>query len=147
MKTFRNHDLKKYNFLRINAKAECFYIPGSEEELVSLLKQYKKCHIVSGGTNILIDDGKPLKNPVIYMGEINSDITFDGSNRIFTVGASAKIQNVIDFINDKGYGGFEYLYHLPGAMMGGVAVMNAGLARSSNKQIADFIVSVKVFDG
>jgi|WetSurMetagenome_2_1015567.scaffolds.fasta_scaffold288582_1 UDP-N-acetylmuramate dehydrogenase len=147
MKIYQNHILRKYNYLRINAIAEKFFVPENEGELISLMKRHKQCHIIGGGTNILIDDCKPLKNPVIYMGEINMGIKFDENSRTFTVGASERIQKVIDFINEKGYGGFEYLYHLPGAMMGGVAVMNAGLDRNSHKQIAEFIVSVTVFDG
>lgn len=72
--------------------------------------------------------------------EFNKEFVYheDGN---FTVGASIRLQRLINTVNQYGYGGIEYLYSVPG-LTGGAILMNAGGARSEGKQISDFIVSV-----
>jgi UDP-N-acetylmuramate dehydrogenase len=74
--------------------------------------------------------------------------SFDSSieklkNGQFKVGASTRLQKLINTINEHGYGGIEYLYSVPG-LVGGAVVMNASRGREYQKFISDYIVSVVV---
>lgn len=138
----KNEQLNKYVTIKMGGIAENFYIPESVSELINLVKKIEEYYIISGGSNILMNDKKIFKN-VISMSKVNLQIELLSDDKIF-VGASVRIQKVIKTLNKWGLGGFEFLYSLP-AMMGGIIYMNAGRG-SDKKSISDFIYSVKVFD-
>ena len=147
MKIEHNVDLSKKTTFHIGGIATNFYIPTNEKELINLIKKIKneKFYILSGGSNLLINDKKKFKH-VIYMGKVNNEILKQEKN-IFYIGCSLRIQKVIKTINSYGYGGIEELYSLP-AMFGGIIYMNAGIG-AKNKSlftISKFINSVKVYN-
>ena len=145
----REVDLSKKTTFKIGGIAKHFFIPESELELIELIKKLKKrnesWYILSGGSNLLINDEKKFDN-VIYMMNIDTNIKMieDG---YFYIGASNRIQKVIQEINKFGYGGFEELFCLP-AMFGGIIYMNAGIGGRNNVRfnISDFVIKVKVLD-
>jgi len=65
----------------------------------------------------------------------------DGS---FYCGASVRLQKLIQYTNEHGYGGIEYLMSVPG-MVGGAVVMNAGRGRKHNQTISDYVVEVEIW--
>lgn len=144
-----NVNLASKTTFKIGGIAKNFYIPESDEDLVKLVETIKhndeKFYILSGGSNLLINDEKIFTN-VIYMEKVDTTIKIieDG---VFYIGASNRIQNVIREVNKQGYGGFEELFCLP-AMFGGIICMNAGIGGRNNVKfnISDFIIRVKVFD-
>ncbi len=142
-----NYSLIKYNTFHLNAVAKKFYIPENEKELVMLLKEIKnkneKYYILSGGSNILINENKEYEN-IIYMKNVDSNLIYFGDGK-FYIGASSRIQEVINFVNQNNYGGFEELYGLP-ALFGGVVYMNAGIGSRKNPlfNISEYIENVKV---
>lgn len=83
---------------------------------------------------------------VIDLGYFDTSIQELG-NGLYRVGASVRLQHVINTINKKGYGGMEYLYSVPG-LIGGAIVMNAGRGKKYKKSISDYVVSVEaICDG
>lgn len=148
MQTEHNVDLSKKVTFRIGGIAENFYIPESVEdlkELVIKLGSDNKYYILSGGSNLIINDSKKFEN-VIFMGKTDTSIE-DNGNGCFYAGASVRIQKLLSAVNEKGYGGFEELVGLP-ALMGGIIYMNAGIGGRTNAifNIADFVKRVKVID-
>jgi len=143
----KNVDLSKMTTFHIGGIAKKLYIPESVEELVELLKKLsdEDYYIISGGSNLLINDKKEYKN-VISMKKTDCSIKYL-ENSMFYVGCSNRIQKVINETNKLEYGGFEELYGLP-ALFGGIVYMNAGIGPEKNSlfTISDFIVRVKVYD-
>lgn len=134
--------------MKIGGYAEQFYIPENEEELTTIAQeiydQDQKVYILSGGSNLLINDRQFSR--VVYMHEACPEMTDLGEGR-FYIGASNRIQKVISFVNDAGYGGFEELVGLP-AFFGGIIYMNAGIGGGKNPlfTIGDFVESVRIWD-
>lgn len=147
MKKLSNYSLKVKNTFHIDGIAENYYVPEGEKELSELFNTIKseKFYILSGGSNILLDDSKKLKH-VIYMSEIDKNFKHI-SDGCFYIGASLRIQKVINNLNNLGYGGIEEMYSLP-AMFGGIIYMNAGIGKKNNSlfTISDFINKVKTFN-
>lgn len=133
-------DLSKYTTIKIGGIAKHFYIPESVYELQYIVKKLDKYWILGGGSNLLINDQDEFDN-VIYLKKMNNDIQMNGD--CFYVGASVSNQKLINYINEKGYGGIEYLYSVPG-LIGGAVVMNAGRGKKFNKSISDYLVKVEV---
>lgn len=134
--------------MKIGGYAEQFYIPESEAELTAIAQeiydQDQKVYILSGGSNLLINDRQFSR--VVYMHEACPEMTDLGEGR-FYIGASNRIQKVISFVNDAGYGGFEELVGLP-AFFGGIIYMNAGIGGGKNAlfTIGEFVESVRIWD-
>ena len=142
-----SYNLAPKNTFHINAMAQNFYIPESENELISLLLELEneELYILSGGSNILINDKKIYKN-IISMEKVDLSLTQINKD-LFYIGASNRIQNVLKFLNSLNYGGFEELVSLP-AMLGGIIYMNAGIGGEKNSKftISKFIKRVKVLE-
>lgn len=147
MKVKKREDLTNKNTMHLRATAQNFFIPENEEELQKLLVQLKgeKYFILSGGSNLLLDD-KTMYENVIYMGKVDSSLKKIGEEK-FYIGASNKISRVINYINSQGCGGFEELFCLP-ALFGGIIYMNAGIGGEKNIKfnISYFIDRVKVLN-
>ena len=140
------YDLINNNTFHMHAIVDNFYIPSSENELIKLLSEIDDNYLVlSGGSNILLDD-KKIYNNIIYMKDIDKTIKYLGKG-YFYLGCSNRIQKVINEINKRGYGGIEKLYTLP-AMFGGILYMNAGIGSCNNPlfTISDFVDEVKVLN-
>ncbi len=140
-----NEDLSKHTTFKTGGTAENFYIPESIDELSNILIEKPELYkyIISGGSNLLINDNRVFPN-VLYMSSVSNTIE-DMKNGTYYVGASVRIQKLIKQINADGYGGIEYLYSLP-ALLGGIVYMNAGRGKSHNQCISDYIISVDVIE-
>lgn len=138
--------LAKHTTFNIGGKAE-IVLPESEEELIHILRKCKKTNrkyrILGNGSNILIsDDG--LDELIIKITECCKEISVNG-NKV-RVGASVKLQKLINILVDNELGGIEYLYSVPGTV-GGAIYMNAGRGKKYNLAISDHLKSVKIYDG
>lgn len=144
-----NVDLRKKTTFHIGGVAQKFYIPENKNELIEIADRLynanKKLYIISGGSNLLINDNRVFSD-VISMSKACMELQ-DLDKGIFYIGASNKIQNVIKYLNNLGYGGFEELIGLP-ALFGGIINMNAGIGSKNNClfTISDFIIDVLVYD-
>ncbi|WP_308636705.1 FAD-binding protein [Paenibacillus silvisoli] len=143
MEILYNESLKTYTTVRIGGIAERLYIPESSEELISLLETLPDYYILSGGSNVLINDQKSFKNVILLK---KFDLTIENiGNGEYYVGASVRLQNLINTIHKDGYGGIEYLYSVPG-LVGGAITMNAGRGRPYGLNISDYVTHVHVYE-
>ncbi len=140
MKILENQSLGKYTTIRIGGTAKRFLIPESVDELINLVLKESPEYFIGGGSNLLVADRE--FDTVVSLKEFNPVLEFQG-NGIFKVGASVRLQCLINNINEEGYGGIEYLYSVPG-LVGGAVVMNAGRGRNYNQAISDYILSVDI---
>lgn len=144
MKKDYNVDLSKYTTFKVGGIARNFFVPESTEELIEIAKNLKSpLWYIGGGSNLLINDKKIFEN-VINLRCFNERIENRG-NGIFKVGASVRLQKMINAVNQEGYGGIEYLYSVPG-LVGGAIYMNAGRGRKFNQAISDYLIEVEVLD-
>jgi UDP-N-acetylmuramate dehydrogenase len=134
-----NEKLSKHVTIKIGGVASKYYIPENVAELSELIKQESDYKIISGGSNLLIND-KKIFPCVIDMKSCCQEFELLDSGEVF-VGASVRIQKLIKNLQELNLGGFEFLYSLP-ALFGGIIVMNAGRG-SDGKSIAKFIKSVR----
>jgi UDP-N-acetylmuramate dehydrogenase len=98
-------------------------------------------NLSGGGSNLLIAEREI--DCVISLREFNTKL--DLNEGIITVGASVRLQKLIQFANENELGGIEYLYSVPG-LVGGAVVMNAGRGRKFNQSISDYIVEVRYLE-
>lgn len=141
MKIENNVDLKKYTTFKMGGVAKKMYIPESEEDLIKLLTEKPQKYFIGGGSNLIINER--TFDEIVNLRLFNKEIKSLGDGH-FCVGASVRLQKLILFINNNGYGGIEYLFSVPG-LVGGATVMNAGRGKSYNLNIGDFVEEVKVF--
>lgn len=140
MKVLQNEPLAKYTTLKLGGTADALYIPETEDELIALVKEKKPRYFLGGGSNLLIPDR--ALDAVVYLKSFNTEIENRGDG-VFEVGASVRLQKLINTINDAGFGGIEYLISVPG-LVGGAVVMNAGLGHSRSDFISNYLESVRV---
>lgn len=137
------HDisLKKYTTFKMGGIAREFVTPENTEEMCNLIKEKKTKYLLGGGSNIVIS-GQSFDS-VVNIRQFNTKLEHMGDG-VYYVGASVRLQKLINYINDDGYGGIEYLYSVPG-LLGGAIYMNAGRGKAHNKSISDFVKRVEVF--
>lgn len=138
MKELENISLETYTTIKVGGVAKKLYVPETNDELIELIRNKKPKYYIGGGSNLLIANIE--FDTVVDLKEFNNiiDVKADG---VFIVGASVRLQRVINEINKHGFGGIEYLFSVPGTV-GGAVVMNAGRGKQYNKSISDYIDSV-----
>ena len=92
-----NEELKQYTTFKMGGIAKKFYIPESEEELVSLVRTLDNYKILGGGSNLLINNNGVFPN-VIYTKDFNKEIINKG-NGIYYFGSSVRLKKIINKIN------------------------------------------------
>lgn len=140
MKEIENQSLKQLTTVRIGGTARRFLVPESTEELLKTIITEHPKYFIGGGSNLLIADHS--FDTVVDLRSFNTEIHSNG-NGLYKVGASVRLQQLINQINSEGYGGIEYLYSVPG-LVGGAVAMNAGRGRKYKQTISDYILSVEV---
>lgn len=143
MQILNNESLKKYTTIKIGGEAEQLFIPENSDELIELIDSLPNYYILSGGSNVLINDQKKFEN-VILLKKFNDNLENLGDGRYY-VGASVRLQFLINHIHKEGYGGIEYLYSVPG-LIGGAIFMNAGRGRPYGVCISDYITHVHIYE-
>ena len=141
MKILYNESLKKYTTIKIGGIAKEMFIPENENELINVIMNHKDIRVLGGGSNLLINDRE--FDYILNLRDFNKTIEYLGDGKYF-VGASVRLQKLIIEINNKGNGGIEYLYSVPG-LVGGAVTMNAGGSKEQGWSISDHIVEVRVF--
>jgi UDP-N-acetylmuramate dehydrogenase len=141
MKILYNESLAKYTTVKIGGCAQNLFIPESVNELTELIDSFSKSeyYLIGAGSNILMNDEKVYKN-VVLLKNFDNSIRNLGDGK-YHVGASVRLQMLINEINRDGFGGIEYLYSVPG-LVGGAIVMNAGRGKQWNICISDYLTDV-----
>jgi len=139
-----NASLKDMTTVRVGGTAKRLVTPESEEELKTFIEEEHPEYFIGGGSNLLINDRE--FDLVVDLRSFNKEIK-DLGKGCFLVGASVRLQKAIDYVNEKGYGGMEFLYSVPG-LIGGAVVMNAGRGKAQHCNISKYIVAVNtITDG
>ncbi len=139
MKILENELLSKYTTVHIGGICKKMFIPETENELISLIDAGYNIYLLGGGSNLLISDR--VFDYVVNLRKFDEEI-MDLGDGCFKVGASVRLQKLIKTINEKEYGGIEYLYSVPG-LVGGAIVMNAGGGIEQGWSISDHVVEVR----
>lgn len=144
MKIYQDKFLRDYTTFKMGGLVKNIYYPETIEDLEQLEKLDHEVfqHILGGGSNILVNDGK-IFSGVICTKKLNNMVEKKGDNKYY-IGSGITLQKTIQIINNAGYGGIEYLYSVPGSI-GGAICMNAGRGREYKKSISDYIISVDYF--
>ncbi len=140
MIVLENESMIKHTTVRIGGVAKRFLIPEAVDELTSLIHDENPQFFIGGGSNLLISERE--FDLVVGMKRFNKDFQHLGEG-VFKIGASLRLQDMINRINEIGYGGPEYLYSVPG-LVGGAIVMNAGRGKKYPHSISDYIISIDV---
>lgn len=145
MKIKENCDLYQYNTMRLHSVADNVYFPESRDELINLIRDFKKkgtpYNIFSGGSNIVF--AEKVTTPLINLMELEKGIDYlEGG--LVKVGCSVRVQTLIRDLQKHGLGGIEYLFSVPSSL-GGAVYMNAGRGKSEGVAISDYLVEVEYF--
>ena len=135
-----HEDLSKYTTIRIGGIANRLLIPENRDELTEVIREKRPVFFIGGGSNLLISNG--ATELVVSLRDFDQSIESVGGGK-FRVGASVRLPKLIQYINEEGYGGIEYLCNVPG-LVGGAVAMNAGTGEKENKSISDYVISVDV---
>lgn len=145
MKIENNIDLFKYNTMRLHSIADVVYFPETREELVDLIKTFKKeempFYVFSGGSNIIF--AERVNTPLICLMDLDNSISYIDEVMV-KVGCSVRVQTLIRDLQRHGLGGIEYLFSVPSSV-GGAVYMNAGRGKSEKQAVSDYLVSVVFF--
>ena len=140
MKVIENQPLDQCTTVQIGGIAKKFLIPETADELLTIIQEEKPKYFIGGGSNLLI--AERTFDLVVGLGSFDTRLEYLGNGE-FRAGASLRLQKLINGINEREYGGPEYLYSVPG-LLGGAVVMNAGRGKKHRHSLADYIVSVDV---
>jgi UDP-N-acetylmuramate dehydrogenase len=136
-----NVQLAKFTTMKIGGEVKKLLFPENNLELLESVQRLEnKKYVISNGSNLLINDKKTF-DVVVHLKKLNCKIESLGNGK-YRVGASVRIQTLINHIHHDGYGGIEFLFSVPGYVGASVA-MNAGRGRPHNQNIADFVTGVE----
>ena len=136
--------MKNHTSIRIGGSMRAMCLPKSAEDLsllCNLLREFEtKLLIMGNGTNLLVDDSKPLEMITIKTTGI-SDMRLSGETEI-TAGAGASLSRLAVFARMHELSGLECAHGIPGTLGGAVAI-NAG---AYGMEMKDVVHSTSVFD-
>lgn len=140
-KVVRDAKLKKYTTFKTGGAVPCLFELDSEEKCVKLISTAARLglpyYILGNGSNIIADD-RGVDAVVFRLngGRISCE------NGVISCFAGVKLTALCNFALDKGLGGLEFAYGIPGSV-GGAVYMNAG---AYGGEIKDVILSVRAMD-
>lgn len=140
-----NISLKTLNTFGISTTAQYFTEISSEEEASQLvrdeIKNYSKCLILGGGSNVLFTDD--YKGLVIHQRIKGKEITEEDAEKcLVKVGAGEDWSSFVDYCVDRSWGGIENLALIPG-QVGATPVQNIG---AYGREVKDLIDSVETLE-
>ncbi len=137
-----DESLKKHTTFKVGGNAMCIAMPDTVEKAALLIKFLKennvKTYYLGNGSNTIFNDNG--FDGVIIKTSNLKDICINEEK--CTVGAGVSMTALSKNLQEKGLGGLEFLYGIPGNMGGGI-FMNAG---AYGGQISDCIQTVSYLD-
>lgn len=142
----RDEPLHKHTTMRIGGPAQLWFEPVDEEDLKAGLRFAHDRGIpvtfIGRGSNLLIRDGGIL-GICIHLGQPHfSRVEIDGE--LVTVGAGARLKQIVADARKHNLGGFEFMEGIPGNL-GGALRMNAGAMQGMTMEVVESIRSVDLF--
>ena len=139
----RDEPLHKHTTMRIGGPAQLWFEPCDEDDLRTGLRFAHERGIpvtfIGRGSNLLIRDGGIL-GLCIHLGRpYFSRIEVEGE--FVTVGAGARLKQIVADARKKGLGGFEFMEGIPGNL-GGALRMNAGAMQGWTMEVVESVRSI-----
>ena len=135
--------MKDHTSFRIGGPAEAFFVPKTEEALVSALSFAKAnaipFRILGNGSNLLVADEGVRGLVVCLAGGLTSLSENDG---LISAGAGVTLSKVCLLALEKELTGLEFAYGIPGSV-GGAIYMNAG---AYGGEVKNVLKTVRVLD-
>lgn len=142
----RDEPMSKHTTLRIGGPAQLWFEPVDEDDLVRGLKFAHAKGIpvtpIGRGSNLLVRDGG-IDGLCVHLGQkYFSRIEINGE--YMTVGAGARLKNIVSEARRAGLGGIEFMEGIPGNL-GGALCMNAGAMQGWTMEAVESIRAVDLF--
>ena len=139
----RDEPLHKHTTMRIGGPAQLWFEPADEEDLKLGLRFAHDRGIpvtfIGRGSNLLVRDGGILGLCVHLGRPYFSRIEVEGE--FVTVGAGARLKQVVAEARKSDLGGFEFMEGIPGNL-GGALRMNAGAMQGWTMEVVESVRSV-----
>ncbi len=144
MRFEKNKELSKITRLGVGGKADNFIRVESTDALKQALKSAAEknlpVEIIGEGTNLLVADNG-VRGLVIQIAIKN--LEWSNPNHLLTLGAGENFSEAIKTAVEKGWGGMENMYGIPGNV-GGAVYGNVG---AYGTEIKDVLLSVTILKG
>jgi UDP-N-acetylmuramate--alanine ligase len=139
----RDEPLHKHTTMRIGGPAQLWFEPCDEEDLILGLRFAHDRGIpvtfIGRGSNLLIRDGGILGLCVHLGRPYFSRIEIAG--QFVTVGAGARLKQIVADARKHDLGGFEFMEGIPGNL-GGALRMNAGAMQGWTMEVVESVRSI-----
>lgn len=146
MRVLREADLRPFSTMRLRGTAAAVFEPENVAEARELCREWAgrgvAPHWAGAGSNTVF--GERVERPVASLMRVDGTLEDLGGGR-FRAGCSVRVQRLVRFAQDRGYGGIEYLFPLP-ASVGGCVFMNAGPGRRDGTAVCDVLEEVETMD-
>ncbi len=137
-----NEPMANHTTFQVGGPAEVFIRPETTEDVVTIHELCRSegipLFVLGGGANILVSD-KGVSGVVLDMTSLDW-IEQQGSNLL--VGAGTPVSKASAHAADRGLGGFDFIYAMPGSF-GGAVWMNA---RCYGSEMIDILTEVTYLD-
>jgi len=135
LKLTEHEPMRAHCSFRIGGPAELFAEPGSEAELIALLRLLREkgapYTVIGNGTNLLVRDAG-VPGVVIRIGEGLSALRREGDTVL--AGAGVPLSRLAVFAREQSLAGLEFAHGIPGSL-GGAVMMNAGAYGGEMKDV------------
>jgi UDP-N-acetylmuramate--alanine ligase len=142
----RDEPLHKHTTMRIGGPAQLWFEPADEEDLKLGLRFAHDRGIpvtfIGRGSNLLIRDGGILGLCVHLGRPYFSRVEVEGE--YITVGAGARLKQIVADARKHDLGGFEFMEGIPGNL-GGALRMNAGAMQGWTMEVVESVRSIDTF--
>lgn len=137
--TLEKEPLSKHTSLDIGGPADFFIRPGTEAEMVAVVRLTKACGlplmVIGRGTNLLVADGG-IRGVVLDLSLTCHQL--EACSGGVLVGAGVSVKELLDFCLRRELGGLEFMAGIPGSVGGAIRV-NAGAWGKSIGELVDVV--------
>lgn len=146
MDIVKNKSLKKLNTFNIDINAKYFTEVWSEEELCTILSEFRreKILLLGGGSNILFTkdfDGLVIKNSIPGIS-----VAYEDEEKVLVkAGAGVVWNDLVLFCIEQNYGGIENLILIPGTV-GAAPIQNIGAYGVELKDVFNSLKGIYIND-
>jgi len=146
----KNVSLADRTTIRVGGTARLYLVPMDVGVLQRLLHRLRDLAVpvlpLGGGANVVVADSGVTRAAVISLVEHIHDIdepTISNNRVKVDVDSGVRLSSLLQFCQERGYGGLEFLTGIPGSA-GGAVVMNAG---AFGREFSDVLLKVITCDG
>ncbi|MBN2333563.1 MAG: UDP-N-acetylmuramate dehydrogenase [Deltaproteobacteria bacterium] len=135
--------------MKVGGIARLYLTPHGTSQLQGMLARLKQLSVpvlvLGGGANVVVaDEGVSRAAVISVMEHMNNiaDIRIQRGQVSVTAEAGVRLTTLVQFCQQQGWGGMEFLAGIPGSV-GGAAVMNAG---AFGREFGDLLMAMSCCD-